>query len=216
MEIKNRFRNLLFRIAKKMDGDKSEWKKQAKIGNNNFFGDSFSVRFDNLNEERALKNDFYLTIGSSNVLYGNVIFENKTGCVKIGDRCYMGGGSSIISINSVEIGNDVMISYGVTIYDHNSHSIYWEERKNDVEKVFEALNSGSGFISNKDWSVVKSAPIKICDKVWIGFGASIMKGVTIGEGSVVAANSVVVKDVPPYTIVGGNPAVEIKKIERNA
>ena len=42
-----------------------------------------------------------------------------------------------------------------------------------------------------------------------------MKGVTIGEGSVIAANSVVVKDVAPYTVVGGNPAVVIKRIERN-
>lgn len=215
MNIKCKLRNLLFKILRKLDGNNAEWKEQAKLGESNYFGDSFHVRFDNMDTERAMKKDFYLTIGSSNILYGNMIFENKTGHIRIGNRCYIGGGSSIISINSVEIGDDVTISYGVTVYDHNSHSIYWEERKDDTNRMLEALNSGSGFIKNKDWSGVKSAPVKINDKVWIGFGSSIMKGVTIGEGSVVAANSVVVKDVPPYTVVGGNPAVVIKKIERD-
>jgi acetyltransferase-like isoleucine patch superfamily enzyme len=49
--------------------------------------------------------------------------------------------------------------------------------------------------------------------VWIGFNSIILKGVTIGEGAVIAAGSVVTKDVSPYTIVGGNPAKFLKKIE---
>lgn len=55
--------------------------------------------------------------------------------------------------------------------------------------------------------------IIIKDDAWIGSNATVIKGVTIGEGSVVAAGSVVTKDVPPYTIVGGNPAKVIKEIE---
>lgn len=51
----------------------------------------------------------------------------------------------------------------------------------------------------------------IGNDVWIGFGATILGGVTIGDGAVIAANSLVTKDVPPYTIVGGNPAREIRK-----
>ena len=65
---------------------------------------------------------------------------------------------------------------------------------------------------NKNWSVVKDAPISIGNKAWIGFGVTILKGVNIGEGAVIAAGSVVTKDVPAYTIVGGNPAKFIKKI----
>lgn len=51
----------------------------------------------------------------------------------------------------------------------------------------------------------------IGNDVWIGMDATIMPGITIGDGAIIAANSVITKDVPPYTIVGGNPAIEIKK-----
>ena len=53
-------------------------------------------------------------------------------------------------------------------------------------------------------------PIKVGDDVWIGYGATILSGVTIGQGAVIAAGSVVVKDVEPYSVVGGNPAKLIK------
>ena len=53
--------------------------------------------------------------------------------------------------------------------------------------------------------------ITIGNDVWIGYNATIMAGVTIGDGAIIAANATVIKDVAPYTIVGGNPAKEIKK-----
>ncbi|MGC8751800.1 DapH/DapD/GlmU-related protein, partial [Hydrotalea sp.] len=62
----------------------------------------------------------------------------------------------------------------------------------------------------KNWEKVKSSPIKIADKAWIGFNVIILKGVTIGEGAIVGAGSVVTKDVPPYAVVAGNPAKIIK------
>ena len=55
------------------------------------------------------------------------------------------------------------------------------------------------------------APITICDGVWIGARAIVLPGVTVGEGAVVAAGAVVTKDVPPWTVVAGNPAREVKK-----
>ncbi len=73
--------------------------------------------------------------------------------------------------------------------------------------------NGNNFTVNKDWSNVKSKPIKICDKVWIGFDVVILKGVTIGEGAIVGARSVVTKDVEPWTVVAGNPVKFIKNIE---
>lgn len=57
-----------------------------------------------------------------------------------------------------------------------------------------------------------AGPVRIGDDAWIGTGAVIMPGVTVGEGAVVAANAVVTKDVPPYVVVGGVPAKEIKKV----
>jgi acetyltransferase-like isoleucine patch superfamily enzyme len=60
---------------------------------------------------------------------------------------------------------------------------------------------------------VEERPVVIEDDVWIGFGSAVLKGVTIGRGAVVAAMSVVTKDVPAYTIVAGNPAREIGRSE---
>jgi acetyltransferase-like isoleucine patch superfamily enzyme len=60
---------------------------------------------------------------------------------------------------------------------------------------------------------LKAAPVKICNNVWIGMNAVILKGVTVGENSVVAAGSVVTKNVEANTVVAGNPAVIVKKFE---
>jgi galactoside O-acetyltransferase len=102
------------------------------------------------------------------------------------------------------MGHDVIVSWGVTIVDHNSHALAWRDRMNDVSQWA---------IGQKCWDNVKVAPVKIGDRVWIGFGASILKGVTVGEGSIVAAGAMVTRDVPPYCIVGGNPARLIRELE---
>lgn len=71
---------------------------------------------------------------------------------------------------------------------------------------------GKGWESAMDGkNYPKKGDINIGNDVWIGYNATIMAGVTIGDGAIIAANSTVVKDVEPYSIVGGNPAIEIKK-----
>jgi acetyltransferase-like isoleucine patch superfamily enzyme len=92
----------------------------------------------------------------------------------------------------VSIGSNCQIAGESMIFDNNSHSIYYtNSRKMTKDDI---------------------APITIEDNVWVGMRSMIFKGVTIGMGSVVAAGSVVTKDVPPMTLVGGNPARVIKKI----
>ncbi|MBW7940936.1 MAG: acyltransferase [Candidatus Kuenenia stuttgartiensis] len=103
---------------------------------------------------------------------------------------------------SIEIGDDVMVSWDCTIIDTNAHSVKSEERASDV------LDWAKG---EKDWSRVESKKIVVEQKCWIGFKSIIMKGVNLGEGSVVAAGSVVTKDSEPYSVIGGNPAMLIKK-----
>ena len=147
-------------------------------------------------------------IGNDSMVSGEFIFEKESGSIKIGDRCFIGGGR-YVTINSIEIGNDVMISWGCTLMDNNAHSLKWEERQNDVLDWKRGIEEGK-VGKYKDWNSVESDPILIKDKVWIGFNVIILKGVTIGEGAVVAAGSVVTKDVSSYTVVAGNPA-EFKK-----
>ncbi len=89
---------------------------------------------------------------------------------------------------------------------------------NGANHLSESISSYPFAIFGGDWSHAmdgKSYPMKgdtkIGNDVWIGYGATIMPGVKIGDGAIIATKSVVVKDVEPYSIVGGNPAVEIKK-----
>lgn len=185
------------------------YKNQYEIDSSTIVMKSFNIDIRNFNQNKKR-----IYIGQNCMIGCTFTLEKDTGLIKIGDRTYIGGGTNLISINEIEIGNDVTIAWGCTIYDHNSHSIYWNERKNDTVQSIKDFKNTGNFIANKDWSNVKSAPIKICDKAWIGFDVVILKGVTIGEGAVIGARSVVTKDVPPYTVVGGNPAHIIKKIEK--
>lgn len=147
-----------------------------------------------------------LKVGEKSLIRAEMVFEREGASIEIGDRTFVGRGLFTIS-DRLEIGHDVMISWNVTIVDHNSHSLRYSERSNDVE-----MNAFQGI---KLWDCVKVAPVIIRDKVWIGFGCSILKGVTIGEGAIVAANSVVTKNVAPWTVVGGNPAKLLREIPEN-
>lgn len=153
-------------------------------------------------------------IGNNSVVGCSIVLERKIGNVVIGNNTYIGA-STIICSENITIGSDVLIAWGVTIVDHDSHSLDWNKRINDVHQWREGYLNGNlaGAASQKDWDVVPRAPIKIGDKVWIGFNAIILKGVSVGTGAVIATGAVVTKDVPPWTVVGGNPARVIKQLE---
>jgi acetyltransferase-like isoleucine patch superfamily enzyme len=164
-------------------------------------------------EFRTPRDSVSVVIGNKCILKNKIIFETDSGFVKIGDGCYIGG-SKIISANSVEIGNWVTIAWNVTIYDHDSHSLDYRERIKDQEQQLLDWKTGN-FIKNKNWIVVNKKPITIGDYAWIGFDAVILKGVNIGTGAIVGARSVVTKDVEPWTVVAGNPARIVKKIDQD-
>lgn len=140
-------------------------------------------------------------LGDKSIFEGTFFFDRPNAKIEIGDRTFIGSGTKLVAASNITIGSDVLISWGCTIVDHNSHAVKFEERKSDV------VNWGQG---KKDWTYVKIEPTIIEDKVWIGFDVKILKGIKIGEGAVIAAGSVVTKNVEPYTIVGGNPARYIK------
>lgn len=182
----------------------------VRLSDDSFFTNSFNVdiRF-------PAEGQVYLRVGSQCVIEGNFVFEKNTvrgGGITIGDRVYIGS-STFIASNEIIIEDDVVIAWGCLIYDHNSHSLDWRDRRNDIAEVYSSLKNSINPLQNKNWSTVKSSPIKICKRSWLGTGVTVLKGVTIGEGAVVGAGSVVVKDVEPYTVVGGNPARFLKKIQ---
>jgi acetyltransferase-like isoleucine patch superfamily enzyme len=154
----------------------------------------------------------YLFIGEGSVIDSRFVFERDRGEIIVGKNTFIGG-STIICAEKIEIGNDVLISWGCTIIDNDAHALEWEQRKNDVADWRKGLAVNSPGIY-KDWSHVESAAIKIGDKVWIGFNSVILKGLTIGEGAVIGAGSVVTKDVPEYSVVAGNPARVIKELKK--
>lgn len=146
-----------------------------------------------------------LTIGNESLIDARVLFESDAGTIVIGDRTYIGR-SALICHTRIDIGNDVIMSWGITIVDHNSHSISWSKRSTDV------TDWGKGV---KNWEHVKRRPVRIEDKVWIGFNASVLMGVTVGEGAIIGAGAVVRKDVPPYCVVAGNPATVIRELSND-
>jgi len=146
-----------------------------------------------------------IVVGSDSIVKSQIYFEKSSAVVKIGSRSFVGKGMISVA-DQVEIGDDVMISWGVTIADHNSHSLKFTERSEDI------LSWKS---KKKDWKNVKISRLMICDKSWIGFNSILLKGITIGEGAIIGAGSVVTKDVPPWTIVAGNPAQIIREISLN-
>lgn len=173
-----------------------------------------------LGQNSSVKGSFYIsapkknnkiTVGENCSLFCKVFFENENAQIKIGDNVYIGK-SELYSIKGIEIGNNVLISWGVVIYDHNSHSLSSKERYNDIIAVNKNIQEGKAISYGKDWINVKSEKIIISDNVWIGMESMILKGVSIGENSIVAARSVVTKNVPPNVVVGGNPAKIIKEL----
>lgn len=102
---------------------------------------------------------------------------------------YINSGLRLFCKERIEIGHDVAISENVTIFDTDAHEL-----------------SGSRGMT---------LPVKIGNHVWIGLNVTILKGVTIGDGAVIGAGSVVTRDVPPGTLVAGNPARPIREVVWN-
>jgi acetyltransferase-like isoleucine patch superfamily enzyme len=143
-----------------------------------------------------------LSVGEDSIIHADISFEESGGNIRIGSRTFVGR-SHLVCYRSLMIGDDVIMSWGITVVDHDSHSLEWEKRCNDVR------DWGKG---QKNWQHIAHAPVVIGNKAWVGFNVSILKGVTIGEGAVIGACSVVTRDIPPYSVVVGNPARVVRSL----
>ena len=168
--------------------------KHCIAGNNTMF-----YRQSNINNMSHQREN--IIIGKNSHIRGEILVYPYRGKIRIGDDCYIGEGTRIWSAMGISIGNRVLIAHNVDIHDSNDHPMDKEERHNHFMSILR-----EGFLEEFD---LRGREIRIGDDVWIGFGACIMKGVTIGEGAVIAAHAVVTKDVPANVVVGGNPAKSI-------
>lgn len=139
------------------------------------------------------------------------VFYLKIQGSKIGKRVVFYPGIKIHPASNIHIGDDVDISWGAII--HTSGGVHIGNRVLIGFRTF--ISTGNHVIPEGKGRIFDSGhdrkPVTIEDDVWIGANTSILAGVTIGEGAIIAAGSVVNKDVEPFTIVGGIPAKLIKK-----
>ena len=158
-----------------------------------------SVRFGKIG---YLHDTEYISIGE-NCGFADFIFltawkeykgEHFTPELTIGNNGNFGAFNHITCINKVQIGDNCLTGKWVTISDNN-HGITDFDTLQEAPAIRKLCTKG---------------PVIIGNNVWIGDKATILGGVTIGDGAVIAANSVVTKDVPAYSVVGGNPARVIK------
>jgi acetyltransferase-like isoleucine patch superfamily enzyme len=115
--------------------------------------------------------------------------------VSIGDRCLIGKGSGIVGHFSITIGNDVW----------TGHHVYITDQNHGYEDVSVPISRQS----QPERAVI------IGDGSWLGHGSIILPGVTIGEHVVIGANSVVTKNIPPFSVAVGSPARVIRKFVEN-
>ena len=131
-------------------------------------------------------------VGEDATVGRDVTIVAKRGTIHIGERSFVGHGSTIVAVSEIQIGADCLLGEHVTVRDQN-HGIEYTDIPFSNQRML-------------------SAPISIDSNVWIGAKSTIVAGVVIGPNSVVAANAVVTKDVPAWTVVGGVPAKVLRKI----
>jgi acetyltransferase-like isoleucine patch superfamily enzyme len=161
-----------------------------------FYERSRIMNFSN-NPERII-------LGSNCHIYGMLTVFNYGGKIEIGNHCSVGEYSRIVSGKNITIGNRVMIAHNVNILDNNSHPKSAHLRHEDFVTTY---------AGNSREFDLESAEIVIEDDVWIGFNSIILKGVRIGQGAIIGAGSIVVKDVEPWTVNVGNPLRCVQKLQ---
>ncbi|MBQ0111455.1 MAG: acyltransferase [Oscillospiraceae bacterium] len=152
-----------------------------------YFGRSWGVKDKRISSLAIAENGCLKIDGNFTVMSGTRIFIRNGGQLILKNGS-MNSSSQIICSTKITIGNHVKIAGDVLIRDCDDHTIIYKDKTTSV----------------------MAKEIVIGDNVWIGQRATILKGVHIGEGAIIGACSVVTRDVPPHSIVAGNPAKVIK------
>lgn len=169
-----------------------------------FWGDGFYLETAGVFRHFKSRVPEALRFGNYVSCYSGCSFSlgEKATCT-VGDYTLLNG-ALVMAEERIEIGSYCLISWNVGIADSDFHPIDSAQRRLDALALSPYLKD------RPERPKIGTAPVIIKDNVWIGMGAVILKGVTIGENSVVAAGAIVTKNVPPNVIVAGNPAKVVK------
>lgn len=157
------------------------------------FGLLEGAEYISIGDRTRFQKETYLTA------WGNYKEQRFLPQIEIGADCCFGAWNHITCINRISIGDGFLSGKWVTITD-NSHGRTTIDDANVMPSFRKVYSKG---------------PVIIGRNVWVGDKATILPGVTIGEGVVIAANSVVTKDIPDFGVVAGNPARIIKFLNKN-
>jgi acetyltransferase-like isoleucine patch superfamily enzyme len=138
-----------------------------------------------------------IRVGAHSHIRGQLLTFGPGAPLSIGSYCYVGDNSRIWCAVGVTIGDRVLIAHNVNIHDNNAHPLSASARHLQALEIFAGRED--------PMTDVRMSPIVIEDDVWIGFNSTILKGVTIGRGAIIGAETVITKNVPPYAIVIGTP-----------
>ena len=172
----------------------------VKTGESVYIDSSYGFAAFNSKKSNALK------LGNGSSVYDRASFiTSETGTIEIGDFSILNG-CTIIASDKIKIGSYAMIAWGVVICDNFLGSdLNPSERRKLIVK-----NASSG---SREMPFSNLLPIEIQDNVWIGFDSLIKPGTIIGRGSIVGSKTVVSGNIPPYSVVVGNPGRIVKQLE---
>jgi len=183
------------------------WLKKTYVGFRHWYAEYFlRPECEYLGPWHTIMKPWYVTISGNNIRIGHSFTaigepgnrveigvwgrEHGHGRVEIGDAVLMSPGSRISASDEVVLGDGVMLANGAYVTDSDWHTIYDRTVRDETP-----------------------TPVHIGNNVWLGDNSVVLKGVTIGENSVVAARAVVTKDVPANVVVAGNPAKVVKELD---
>jgi acetyltransferase-like isoleucine patch superfamily enzyme len=182
----------------------NDWWAQA-IPENVHFGEGFYCETAQIFRHLRSKNPRAVEIGKHVSCYAGCSFAiGEKGSCWVGDFTLMNG-ALVMAEERIEIGSHCLISWNVGIADSDFHPL------EPAQRLIDAQALAPFFKDRPPRPTLRTAPVVIADNVWIGMNATILKGVTVGENSVVAAGSVVTRNVAPNSVVAGNPAVVVKQ-----
>ncbi len=144
-----------------------------------------------------------LRVGRGVTFWRTSLAAEENGLIEIGDFCYLAN-ASLACTERITLGSHVVVAGGVTVVDSDFHPLSPAGRLADTVAL-----SPRGDRSRRPAFDVR--PVVVEDDVWIGYNATILKGVTVGAGAIVAPGAVVVRDVAPGAHVAGNPARPVEE-----